>query len=208
MRNIISDEEKEAIASKYYDRLVIVVEKAFQDYVDVANIKSAKIQNLNFKPRSICSMVHDFLRARIDEEFANDKNVAYKEAGGIFHVIIENKIVVRFKKMSKRFGISYSTTIQSEKYKYQRELDAFPDDVTFFYSGYIPDKSWTELKNVPLVCRDGDTVLWYKDMKQEVVQRSLFSFPNDENKPNEENTNKRVRPKKDKDTDTKTGTDN
>ncbi|NBB18822.1 hypothetical protein GVN20_05590 [Runella sp. CRIBMP] len=174
MRNILPDDEKESIASQYYQRLVVAIEKAFNDYKDVVSLKGGNIQHLDFKARTICSMVHDFIRARIAEEFSDDSSVKYGESGGIFFLIIQNKILIRFKKMTKKLAISHIDTRQAVKFKWQEKLTAFPDDLTLFYAGYIPDKAWMGLVNVPLVCRRGETVLWQKDMRQEFKQFSIF----------------------------------
>ncbi|RFS15925.1 hypothetical protein [Emticicia sp. C21] len=190
MRNILSEEEIEATASKYYERISTVVQTSFQDYSEIANIKLSQIACLDFKARSICSLILDFIRARATEEFGSDAEVISGEARGIFYLIIEKKIVVRFKKMkdAKDFKMSSLETKQSLKYINQLSMSAFPDELTLFYAGYIPNKTWTNLVNIPLVCRKGQTVIWHKDMKHEMTQLTLgLSLSNE---PSSENTNR------------------
>ena len=190
MRKILSEEQIENIASQYYSRIAKVIEIAFHDYSEVANFKGSEIAVLDFKARSICSMILDFIRARANEEFGEDAKVVMGEARGIFYVVIEEKIVIRFKKMKniKDFKMSNLETKQSLKYVNQLSMTAFPDELTLFYAGYIPDKTWTNLINIPLVCRKGKVVIWHKDMKHEMTQLPLIFDLAQE--PIEENVNR------------------
>jgi hypothetical protein len=80
-------------------------------------------------------------------------------------------------------------------------MDGFPEEPTFLYGGYEPDKTWTKLKSISIACWNGK-LLWYEDILNKIsVEQTVLPFEANEIQPVE----KRVKVKP-KNQDTETGT--
>jgi hypothetical protein len=173
MRNIISKEEAEKILMKYYPRIVKSIYRGFEDYLEVANEQAIKGINVDFKPRTIASLIHDFIKFRIRDEFSDIDNAITREFNDVFGLYLDNKILIRFKKFNPGLTTSNIETKQTLGYYHQYSINGFPDKPTFLYAGYMPDKTWTSIKNIYIICRKGEDLEWIKDLTSTIEQTKI-----------------------------------
>jgi hypothetical protein len=174
MRNLISNEEKEQIALKYYERIVKVKYKALRDLHDVVNLKGTEIENFNLDPTTLATLLNNFIRIRMKEEFFDEVEVEFDKVNRLFCMKISRKVALRFNKMSKNLKISPAITRQSKLYKNQLSIEGLEDSLTLFYGGYVMDSTWSSFKNIFIVCRKGDDVIWYRDLTSEMKQLRII----------------------------------
>lgn len=101
MRNLISNEEKEEVALKYYERIVKVKYKALNDLNDVRNLKGSEIQNFNLDSGTLATLLNNFIRIRMKEEFDDEVDVEFNRVNRLFCMKIDKKVALRFNKMNK-----------------------------------------------------------------------------------------------------------
>lgn len=201
MREILKSEEVDNVIQKYYPRIVTSIKKGFDDYLDLIRYRSLKGEMTDYTPRTIASIIHDNLRMNITQQFNNEPDVITKDFNGIFGLLIEGKLLIRFKKFNKDFSTSNVPTRQTLSFDNQESIEGFPEVPTFLYSGYIHDGTWSSIKNIYLICREGNVTRWAKDLAETNVEQSTLEFVVD----HQEIETPKIRAKS---TITKTGTSN
>lgn len=173
MNTTVTQDEAIKIAGGLFPKIARVIQAAFQHFVDIKKQKTAVIPNLLFEPRTAYGNVHDFIKAGIRNEFGNEPNVRIAEPNGIFVMIVEEKIVLRFKKMNKDFQTSNVQTAQTDDYNNQDLQSLFPGQLTFLHVGYLPDLTCTYVENIYLFCRSGKNIEWHHSLKGSMRQLSI-----------------------------------
>ncbi|SJZ67543.1 hypothetical protein SAMN04488128_1011145 [Chitinophaga eiseniae] len=172
---ILSQSQVENIARQYYPKIATAITAAFADYMEVRAQRSAN-GVVDFKPRTCASLIHDFTKVRLKNEIGEDPEVLIGEFNGIFGMLIQGSVFIRFKKLNDDLSTSNVQTGQTENYNNQANFAGFGGEPTLLTAGYRPDKSWTSIQNIHLVCRSGDAIVWQKDLTSEVKQTSIFTM--------------------------------
>ncbi len=199
----LSQQEVEQIVRKYFPVIAEVINSSFREYLDVRTERS-RYGVVDLKPRTCGSLINDFIKLRLAKAFAGNSEVVVGEFKGIVGILIRGEVFIRFKKLDDELKGSNAQTLQTEKYYKQIDFAGFGVEPTLLVAGFLPDSSWTQLIKIVLVCREGDTVVWFKDLTTEVKQSAIFEVAKINNVPAAESV-PRVRAKKQ---DGKTGTDN
>ncbi|UPK67944.1 hypothetical protein [Chitinophaga filiformis] len=203
---ILSQSEVEAIARNYYPKMATAISDAFADYMELRRVQAAAGVT-NFEPRTCGSMINDIIKTKIKEQIGEDENVIIGDFNQIFGIVIKGKtgsIFVRFKKFNDDMTTSNHQSGQNDDYNNQGAIPGLEDEPTLLIAGYRPDRSWTNIRNIYLVCRNGDRVIWQKDLTHEVSQGNLFITPQEQPAQEQETRTGRVTAKKGV---SKTGTD-
>lgn len=174
MRNLISDSEKEGIALKYYQRIVNAKCQALADLNDMINLKGNQIQNFSLDSITMATLLNNLIRIRMKGEFENESEVNFDKVNGLVCMKIEKKAAIRFNKMNKNLKISPPNTNQAKLFEAQLSIEGIDDSLTLLYSGYIIDSTWSNFKNIFLVCRKGEHVIWYRDLTTEMTQLRII----------------------------------
>lgn len=174
MRNLISDEEKESIALKYYKRIVNAKYKALKDLNDMINLKGSQIQNFSLDSTTLATLLNNLIRIRMKAEFEDESEVHFDKVNRLVCMKIEKKAVIRFNKMDKNLKISSAITKQAKSFESQLSIEGLDDSMTLLYSGYIIDSTWSSFKNIFLVCRKGEHVIWYRDLTSDMTQLRII----------------------------------
>lgn len=180
MRNLISDKEKEGIALKYYERIVNAKCKALKDLNDMINLKGSQIQNFSLDSITLATLLNNLIRIRMKGEFEDENEVHFDKVNGLVCMKIEKKAAIRFNKMNKNLKISPPNTNQAKLFEAQLSIEGIDDSMTLLYSGYIIDSTWSSFKNIFLVCRKGEHVIWYRDLTSEMTQLRIIFDENQE----------------------------
>ena len=204
-RNILPYEDSKRVLAPYYGSLAKAISESFADFQNALNLISQSVGFLNSEKRTKACMMHDFIQKRITEIFCEFENTKTNKYNGVFALMINEELFIRFNKLNENYCASGYPTKQSKGYLEQRIIEGFPDKPTFLIAGYIPDKSWSKLLGVYLVCREGETIHWVENiLNHSSTVQTILPFEASEQKIVE----KRVKVKNQNQSQFKTGTNN
>jgi hypothetical protein len=183
MRALMTKDEADELAGVYFPRLAKVVHSGFGDFQLMVGTAGQIGLRTNLKIRTSASLIHDFIRTRAREEFYNDNTVRADEFNGMFGLLISNRMFIRFKKLKRDLQSSNVKTGQVKQFdKQQLELPGIAG-LTFLTAGYVPNETWTAIDNIFLTCRLKGQTVWYKDLRYETSQPTIFGLPLIESEP-------------------------
>lgn len=163
-RKIRSLKESQEIIEPFYSELVQCIERGFKDFTKINEFVSGEITNyVDFKSRTKACIIHDLIRANTLELFSDRENLQVGEFNKVFGISVNNELFVRFKKMNKNYAVSSFLTPQHKRFLGQQRIIGFPDEPTFLFAGYIPNKAWTSLSGIYLACWNGKVLEWYDE---------------------------------------------
>jgi hypothetical protein len=175
MRKLLEKEEVDELLDKYYPRIKSAIKGGFDDYLAIVHFRSEKGEMTDYSARTIASIIHDNIRMRISREFLDDPEVITNDFNGIFGLLIVGKLLIRFKKFNEDFSTSNIPTRQTINFDNQESIEGFPEVPTFLYCGYIHNGTWSSIKNIYLICREGEENRWIKDLSSpDIEQRALI----------------------------------
>ncbi len=199
---MLTQEQVEQIARKYYPQIATAINAAFEEYMTVRREQS-QTGTIDLKPRTCASLIHDLVKRKIREQLSSDPDVTIGEFNGIFGVLLQGQVFIRFKKFNDDLTTSNVQTNQTDNYNRQANFAGFGEAPTLLVAGYLPDSSWTSIRNIYLICRDGNGIIWQRDLTTEVKQLPIFAAENLE----QTNNTRRVKFKPDQTGGEKTGTE-
>lgn len=176
MRKILTLKETDEILIDYYPTIVKAIGEGFNDYLDLLNCIVQKGHMVDFRPRTIASIVNDFVKGRIKDNFYGVPGVVAKDFNEVFGLFIDNKLFIRFKKINPDFSTSNIPTKQTIDFINQQQISGFPDKPTFLFAGYMPDASWSILTNIYLLCKEGERIIWLKDLNDIRIEQRFLDF--------------------------------
>ncbi|MET3125459.1 hypothetical protein ABID42_000547 [Arcicella rosea] len=177
-RNIISLEEASIILEPHYSNIVNSIVGGFEDYQKISEFANTLGRPVTFGGCTKGSLIHDQIRVRITEQYEESNLFEARKWNNIFALKLEDDVLIRFKKLDKNKGIANYRTEQHIKFMAQSLIDGFPDQPTFLFAGYIPDKTWTSIRGVYIACWNGKTIEWFDEIgKYCVRQLNIFEEP-------------------------------
>lgn len=180
MKKILNSKETDLILEPHYTKIVDAISKSFADYLQVSDLFNNNGRNVVFKKATIASMVHDFTKERIKKAFADIEDLETKDYNKIFGFHLKGKVLIRFKKINKDFTTSNIQTKQTINYSKQIEIEGMPESPTYLYAGYMPNETWTGIKNIYIICKQEKNLLWQKDLTGITEQTSIKFIPDKE----------------------------
>ncbi len=173
-REILNRNDATEVLTPHYNKIVTAIYAAFQDYLDCLEIATSKGLKVDWSKRTIAGMVHDFTRTRIKEQFAGELEIEARDFKKIFGLKICDKLFIRFKKINNDFTTSNIQTLQTKQYSNQHDIEGFPLAPTLLFAGYMPDATWSSIKNIYLMCKQGKNLIWQIDLTGSIEQTNLI----------------------------------
>lgn len=171
---LISHSEAEAILQPYKKTLYDCVALAGETYW------SPQLNHIrhNFSPRTRANIIHDLMVANARSMFDGIEGICFLEFGGIFLIEIDNKIVLRFKKLNEDKRSSNIPTLQAVNFLEQLDLPGIPSH-TRLIVGYELNNLHTEIATVTITCPNGEKNEWYFEIEgEEPIQTAeVIAFP-------------------------------
>jgi hypothetical protein len=199
----------ESTVAPHYKPIVDIVLKGWDIWLEASAYLGSKVPGIYIKNRTIGSTMSDILRALFKEYQFESPKLIYRERNGLFFIVINDEVVIRFNLMDKDGNTLHTPTRQAKQYLSQNLL--IPNKtLKYLYAGYVMDATKTQILNIYLLERSPSGVpTWMIDMNGNMVQQMplLFTKPVTEEAPQKRVTAK----KKNTGTDTqtpKTGSDN
>ncbi len=177
IRKIITLEQAQTILKSYHSLILSCVLDGFKDYLKISQARIELATYTEHTARTKANFLHDSVAANIKKHFGSLSNIKAEDFKGIFALQIED-VFIRFKKISPtRFTGSNVNTQQTKDYYKQLIIKGFPEEPTLLFLGYEPDKLFSSIENVYLVCRKDNNILWVIDLKSQVaMEQSSMNF--------------------------------
>lgn len=189
-REIISLEKASVILEPHYSNLVDCIYGGFEDYLKIKSFASSFGKSVVYEGRTKGSLIHDHIKSRISDIYGENTLVEARKWNNIFALKIADDIFIRFKKFDQRRHISNYKTEQHIKFMAQSFIEGFPDEPTFIFAGYIPDRAWGTIKGVYIACWNGNEIEWFDEIGKYCIQQlNIFDIPANQ----EEETRLKVR---------------
>lgn len=168
--NLLSKNETDGILNPYKKSLKEIILKGWQCYKD-EDQGNAYRHGLITKAMLIHDYIVDFAR----QEFHNNPNINILNLKGLFLLVIENKIYIRFNKLDAYLRPAKSTSNQFNSFINQ--LDLFKLEIESkslnLIAGYLINDSWENIKAIHVCCPLEQSNLWTIKIYDEVAQKVL-----------------------------------
>lgn len=182
MKSILPLEEAESILNVHFEVIAKCISDGFEDYQGFINEWNRNKKPINFEKRTIANLVHDFIKDRVKQQYFQIENVETKEFNKIFGLHIDKKFLIRFKKINADYTTSNVKTKQTRNFEKQVEIEGLPKQATFLYAGYIPNPTWTSIKDIFIMCKKGGNVIWIKNLTSFTEQTQITFESAEQNK--------------------------
>lgn len=205
-RNVLRLKEAQPILKTIHEDLVSVIQGGFSDWLKIRDFSnSLDSAPVNYKARTKGGIIHDHIEKHTRKEFTGKTNILVDEFNGVFGMVVNESLFIRFKKMDSTYSVRNLYTRQHKRYMNQGQIAGFPSNPTFLFAGYIPDKTWSTIKGIYVACWIGDTLEWVDEFGRYSAEQAVLDFDQTEKKAVKE-IEKRIKLKR-KTKPGKTGTD-
>jgi hypothetical protein len=207
-RQILRLKEARLILERVRKDLMLSIQNGFGDWLKIREYANTFAGGpVNYKPRTKAGIIHDHIEKYIRFAFAEKEGVIVDDYKGVFGINLQDELFIRFKKMDKEYSVRNYPTSQHSKYMKQSQIEGFPEKPTLLFAGYIPDRSWSNIKGVYVACWIGNVLEWVDEFGKYSTEQTAIEFDAD-NKDIFKEIEKRIKLKGGRKGDTKTGTDN
>lgn len=181
-RQIFRLKEAEPLLRRIHHQLVEAIQCAFSDWLRLREFSSTLDGGpVNYKPRTKAGIIHDHIEKFVRANFTGRDGVIVDDFNGIFGMIVQDDLFIRFKKMDSTYSVRSLYTRQHTKYMKQGQIEGFPEKPTFLFAGYIPDKTWSVIKGIYVACWIGDTLEWVDEFGKYSAELAVLDFDAKEN---------------------------
>jgi len=207
-RKINRLKDAQALLENIHQELILSIRNGFGDWLKIrAFSNTLEGGSVNYKPRTKAGIIHDHIEKFVRATFADREGIQVDEFNGVFGMVVQNELFLRFKKMDGSYSVRSLYTHQHTKYMRQGQIDGFPHEPTFLFVGYIPDRTWSNIKGVYVACWIGKNLEWVDEFGKYSIESAVLNFDAKENEVIKE-IERRIKLKPGKKGGRKTGTDN
>lgn len=124
------------ILETIHTELVGSIRNAFGDWLKLREFSNTLGGGpINYKPRTKAGLIHDHIEKFIRANFSGQEGIMVDDFNGIFGLVLQNELFIRFKKMDDSYSIRNLNTTQHIKYMKQAEMPDFRQNQPSF----LPD---------------------------------------------------------------------
>jgi hypothetical protein len=169
-KKLLDYDEADEILKPYYDSIVASIYKGYNDFKLMQSIMSDSGNLADFEIRTRASFIHDQIRKHLTQCFENNSNVSVGQFNKLFGIVIEKKMFIRFKKINSNYSTSNINTIQTRNFSMQTGIEGIPEQVTHLSAGYTPNRFWTDIQDIQIMCKIGEQLRWSKNLNSHIEQ--------------------------------------
>ena len=151
----LSKEEAEFILAPHKLRLQNCIESAWNDLHRLKEYLPHIVT-----PRTRANLMHDFMVSHARNEFDGVKNVRLCDMNGLFLLILEERINIKFKKLNDDKMPSNIPTQQNDFFMQQLDLPGI-ESANNLIAGYELNTLATDLHEITITCPMGNRNEWY-----------------------------------------------
>lgn len=164
--------EAEHVLRPHYARLHKVINAGFESWRSLPPAFRAKLS-----PRTRASVIRDGMVSCARHEFADLDGVAVREIRGNFFVVLDDRILVRFKKHDKRGRPrNILTKLQFKMQMQQFQLFRF-EPALVVAAGYQLNAMETAIESRLVSCVEGSRRLWLLEIPADLSDDDIVEFP-------------------------------
>lgn len=151
---LVTRDEAKQLVRPVEHLLIASVMSGVSDYLSLLNHFPQPID-----VRTIANLIYDFIKAHAKNNLTGVDDVALLSLkGGLFIVVIKDKLALRFKKLNNNKMPSNIPTDQTVDWMNQN-IELLPSH-TALIVGYEMDPLRTRVQEITVTCPNGDTNLW------------------------------------------------
>jgi len=141
-------------------------------------------QLLDYRPTTRANVIYDLVISKLKLGLINDPKVKFLNTNQLLTIIIEDKYILKFKKLNQKRKSSNIPTKQTSLFSTQQNLFDFKNESINLELGYILNKYSTEIEGIYLVCpRNTKSNYWEIDIEDHLLQNKTDLFNIDPNGP-------------------------
>ena len=182
-RQIFRLKEAQPILQTVHQDLVNVIQSGFGDWLKIREFSETLGGGpIEYKPRTKAGIIHDHIEKHVRTSFSGQEGIQVDDFNGVFGMVLQEDLFIRFKKMDDTFSVRNLYTGQHVKYMGQQQIDGFPEKPTFLFAGYIPDRLWLSIKGIYVACWQGESLEWVDEFGRYTAEQAILDFDQKEDK--------------------------
>jgi hypothetical protein len=150
-----SQQEAEDFLRPYFDRLSNCIRMGFIEFIQNHSAYAYK-----YEVRTKANIIRDNIVALSKSEFFSDSEVSFLQQRHYTLMVIDNRYILRFKKLHSDLTSSNYATPQALNFSLQLEIPGLPPNPLRLDIGYVPDPLMTEIIGIYIVCPNGKVPRW------------------------------------------------
>lgn len=166
---LISEQEAKFILEPHLSAFRQVMENAWQDWISIPDEQRVKLD-----ARSRASCLYAFIMHHAKTRFDNVPGLKLIEKRGLFLVDVNDKVVVRFKKLGANKKTRNASTKQQITFGLQLELPGMPQAVRLNV-GYVLNLTQTAFEDLFVTLQQGRKLKW--DFPIPEISPSIIEMP-------------------------------
>lgn len=182
---MVSKEEAKDLLKGHYGNLQKAISLSWEEYKEKYQEDEYK-----FEIRTRAGIIRDLIVDKIRQYFTNIPNTRIIEKSGLFILVINEILFLRFKKLKDDYTTSNISTSQSNAFAEQEELFPQYSDFTHLNVGYTVDRMWESI-GMFISCPNGTTIKWILKLDNNAEYNDEITILTDE--PDLEIDNKRIK---------------
>lgn len=169
----ISQFEAEAILEPYRLMIWESITSAWVDY----ELHYEHVRHLHTS-RTRANIIHDHIVFNARKIFDGIEGICLHDINGLFLVEIQEKVLLRFKKLDEEKRCHNIQTQQTVDFFGQMELPYMPPHAIRLIAGYELNSLQTEIKAISITCPNGSNNAWYFEVESPVIESAeIVDFP-------------------------------
>jgi hypothetical protein len=167
---LLTQAEADHLLAPYKAVLLTILHGALDDWHDTLTRQPTTTGGLTARTRA--SFVHDRAVARLAAALGDHPGLRLKKArGGLFVVIVHDRLVLKIKKLDKRLRSRNIATQQTLAFATQEPITGMDgvNSATNATAGYVLDALTADPVNFVIVCWDGGVRLWTVSLADEAA---------------------------------------
>jgi hypothetical protein len=174
---ILRLKEAEPLLQTIHQDLVDAIRSAFSDWLRIREFANTLDGGpVTYKSRTKAGIIHDHIKKFILGNFQGREGIVVDDFNGIFGMVLQDDLFIRFKKMDSTYSVRSLYTRQHAKYMKQHQIVGFPEKPTLLFAGYIPDKTWSSIIGIYVACWIGNTLEWVDEFGKYSAELAVLDF--------------------------------
>lgn len=139
----------------YQDKIAACIQNGFSEFEEKYNSDSYKLEI-----RTKSNIIRDLIVDNAKKDFLSDNKITFIRQNHYTLMNVDNKCLLRFKKLKPNLTSSNYATQQALNFSLQLEIPGLPPAPTRLDVGYVPDPVFSKIEGIYVVCLNGKKPKW------------------------------------------------
>lgn len=169
-------DEVDSELKPYFHGLYLCFQKAWELWMEMATVLPYQFEAI--KSRARANILYDLIRKVVIERYGADADVVLREERGFLLMVIQDKFVLRFKKLDRNGLTCKGHTPQYHAYfSHQLPLPGMPPEAVRLVAGYQLDPAQASLKDVLVTLQWDRQLVWFASIQDVAIELGQKSAP-------------------------------